>query len=56
MHVIDVLRGKDSERVRRWDHHHLGVFGIGADLDEAAWRNVFRQLVALGRVRCSGAR
>jgi len=51
MHVIDVLRGKDTERVQRWDHQQLGVFGVGADLDEAAWRDVFRQLVALGLVR-----
>jgi ATP-dependent DNA helicase RecQ len=48
VHVIDVLRGKETERVLRWDHQHLGVFGIGAEIDESAWRDVFRQLVALG--------
>ena len=48
VHLIDVLRGKGSERVSRWDHDKLGVFGIGADLDEVAWRSVFRQLVAMG--------
>ncbi len=51
VHVIDVLRGKENERVLRWDHQQLGVFGIGAELDEAAWRDVFRQLVALGYVQ-----
>ncbi|MCM2310455.1 MAG: DNA helicase RecQ [Steroidobacteraceae bacterium] len=55
VHVIDVLRGKDTERVLRWDHQHLGVFGIGAELDEAAWRDVFRQLVALGFVNVDHA-
>ncbi len=50
VHVIDVLRGKETERVLRWDHQRLGVFGLGAELDEAAWRDVFRQLVALGLV------
>ncbi len=50
VHVIDVLRGKENERVLRWDHQQLGVFGIGTELDEAAWRDVFRQLVALGYV------
>jgi ATP-dependent DNA helicase RecQ len=50
VHVIDVLRGKENERVLRWDHQQLGVFGIGAEFDEAAWRDVFRQLVALGFV------
>ena len=48
LHLIDVLRGKSGERVQRWGHDKLSVFGIGADVDEVAWRNVFRQLVALG--------
>jgi ATP-dependent DNA helicase RecQ len=48
VHLIEVLRGRDGERVRRWGHEKLSVFGVGADLDEAAWRIVFRQLVALG--------
>jgi ATP-dependent DNA helicase RecQ len=51
VHLIDVLRGRESERVTQWSHHELSVFGIGADLDEAAWRSVFRQLVALGYAR-----
>ena len=48
VHVIDVLRGVDNVRVERWEHHKLSVFGIGADLDDTAWRSVIRQLVALG--------
>jgi len=48
VHVIDVLRGKETQRVLSWDHQQLGVFGIGAELDDAAWRDVFRQLVAHG--------
>ena len=48
VHLIDVLRGRATERVAQWGHDRLPVFGVGADLDEAAWRNVFRQLVALG--------
>ncbi len=51
VHLIDVLRGKSGERVARWEHDRLSVFGVGADLDEVAWRSVFRQLVALGYVR-----
>jgi len=51
LHVIDVLRGKSSERVERWEHERLSVFGIGVDVDEPTWRNVFRQLVALGYAR-----
>ena len=51
VHLIDVLRGRITGRVTQWQHDKLNVFGIGADLDEAAWRNVFRQLVALGYAR-----
>ncbi|MEP7060811.1 MAG: DNA helicase RecQ [Betaproteobacteria bacterium] len=48
VHLIDVLRGKASERTSRWDHDKLSVFGIGADVDEGTWRIVLRQLVAMG--------
>jgi len=51
VHLIDVLRGKAGERITRWDHDKLSVFGIGADLDETAWRGIFRQLAALGLAR-----
>ncbi len=51
VHLIDVLRGRATERVSQWEHDKLNVYGVGADLDEAAWRNVFRQLVALGYAR-----
>jgi len=51
VHLIHVLRGMKSERVLQWAHDRLGLFGIGAELDEAAWRSVFRQLVALGLAR-----
>jgi ATP-dependent DNA helicase RecQ len=51
VHLILVLRGRKSERVLQWEHDRLGVFGIGAELDDAAWRSVFRQLVALGLAR-----
>jgi ATP-dependent DNA helicase RecQ len=51
VHLIDVLRGRVTDRVSQWDHDKLSVFGIGAELDEATWRGVFRQLVALGYAR-----
>ncbi|HQN14601.1 MAG TPA: RecQ family ATP-dependent DNA helicase, partial [Quisquiliibacterium sp.] len=46
-HLIDVLRGHDNERIRRWHHQTLSVYGIGTDLSDQEWRVVFRQLVAL---------
>ena len=51
VHLIDVLRGKRTERTERWGHERLSVFGIGAALEETAWRGVFRQLIALGLVQ-----
>jgi ATP-dependent DNA helicase RecQ len=48
VHLIDVLRGKAGPRITRWEHDKLSVFGIGEDVDETAWRGVFRQLVAMG--------
>jgi ATP-dependent DNA helicase RecQ len=51
VHLIDVLRGRVTERVTQWNHDKLSVFGIGSDMDEATWRSVFRQLVALGYAR-----
>ena len=51
VHLIDVLRGKVTDRVTQWNHDQLAVFGIGADLDDAMWRSVFRQLVAYGYAR-----
>jgi len=50
-YVIDVLRGKDSDRIRGFQHHRLSTFGIGADIDASTWRSVFRQLVARGLMR-----
>jgi ATP-dependent DNA helicase RecQ len=47
-HLIDVLLGKNTERVRQWHHDQLPTFGVGADVPEREWRAVFRQMTALG--------
>ncbi len=47
-HVIDILVGKATPRVTQLGHDGLSVFGVGADLDERAWRGVVRQLLAQG--------
>jgi ATP-dependent DNA helicase RecQ len=49
-HVIDVLRGQRTEKVRARGHDSLTTFGIGAEMDEAQWRAVLRQLVTLNLV------
>nr|WP_259394715.1 DNA helicase RecQ [Stenotrophomonas koreensis] len=45
-HLIDILRGKATEKVSAAGHDRLSTFGIGSDLDERSWRSVFRQLTA----------
>ncbi|WP_157270850.1 DNA helicase RecQ [Azohydromonas aeria] len=52
--LIDVLRGKRTDKVAQYGHDKLSTFGIGADLSEAQWRGVLRQLVALGHVQAEG--
>ncbi len=47
-HVIDVLRGELTDKVRDWEHDQVSTFGIGAEFDEKTWRTLFRQLVARG--------
>jgi len=47
-HLIDVLLGKETERVLQWGHDGLSTFGIGKELDDKVWRTVFRQLIAQG--------
>jgi ATP-dependent DNA helicase RecQ len=49
-HVIDVLRGVDSDKVKQWHHDALSVFGIGGERPEAEWRAILRQAIALGLV------
>ena len=50
VHVLEVLRGVDAEKVRQWRHHELSTFGIGSDKSEAEWRAILRQVIALGLV------
>jgi ATP-dependent DNA helicase RecQ len=50
-HLIDILRGKATEKVLQFGHEVLPTFGAGAELDEAGWRSVFRQLLAAGLLR-----
>ena len=53
-HLIDVLRGKVTDKVTQHGHAELTTFGIGTDVSEAQWRLVLRQLVAIGHVRAEG--
>lgn len=47
-HLVDLLLGRDNEKVRGPGHQHLTVFGVGKAFSEGEWRSLFRQLVARG--------
>ena len=47
-HLIDVLLGKENDKVRKFGHQRLSTFGIGEELGMEQWRSVFRQLIARG--------
>src|SRR6476620_6681088 len=47
-HMIDILRGADTAKIRQNGHESLSTYGIGAELDARQWRSVVRQLVAAG--------
>lgn len=49
-HVIDVLRGAESERIGQWRHNKLSTYGIGSERSEAEWRAILRQAIAQGYV------
>jgi len=51
VHVMDVLQGKENEKVLQHSHQELSTFGIGRDIHEAQWRSVIRQLVVRGFLR-----
>ncbi len=47
-HLVDVLRGAETEKIHQFNHHQLSVYGIGKNLDKQQWRSVYRQLIARG--------
>ncbi|EPJ7989505.1 DNA helicase RecQ [Pseudomonas aeruginosa] len=47
-HLVDILLGRETEKIRSLGHQHLAVFGIGKGRGEDEWRTLFRQLVARG--------
>ena len=53
-HLIDVLRGKVTDKTTQHGHGTLSTFGIGAKWSEQQWRGVIRQLLSLGHLRSEG--
>ncbi|GAA2906345.1 ATP-dependent DNA helicase RecQ [Microbacterium keratanolyticum] len=53
-HLIDILRGASTERIRSMRHDELSTYGLGADLSDAQWRSVVRQMLAQGLMQAQG--
>ena len=54
-HIMDILRGKVTDKVSQYGHDKLSTFGIGADLGEAQWRALLRHLIAREAVQVNDA-
>jgi len=54
-HLIDILRGKATDKVQQFGHDRLPTFGVGGELDEMGWRSVLRQLLAAGILEADAA-
>ena len=53
-HIMDIVRGKATEKVSQYGHSKLSTFGIGANFSEAQLRGVLRQLIAMGALNVQG--
>jgi ATP-dependent DNA helicase RecQ len=52
-HVVDVLRGADTEAIRQRGHNELSTYGIGVELKRGEWQAIGRELLRLGLVECA---
>ncbi|MEM8787059.1 MAG: DNA helicase RecQ [Pseudomonadota bacterium] len=55
-HLIDILRGTTTEKIRSWRHDQLPTFGVGREFSKAEWQVIFRQLLGLDYLRPDTAR
>ncbi|MCB2102921.1 MAG: DNA helicase RecQ, partial [Rhodobacterales bacterium] len=47
-HIVDVLTGADTERIRKFAHDRLPTYGVGGEFSKTEWRGILRQIIALG--------
>jgi len=50
-HLIDILRGGNTEKIRNARHENIASHGAGKDIDRNEWRSIIRQMVAAGFLR-----
>lgn len=47
-HVVEVLTGAETEKIRKWNHHRVSTYGIGREHSRAEWQTIGRELIRLG--------
>ncbi|OOY29637.1 ATP-dependent DNA helicase RecQ [Thioclava sp. L04-15] len=55
-HLIEILLGSETDKIRQWGHDKLPTFGVGRDLSRAQWQAVFRQMMGHDLIRPDAAR
>ncbi|MBC7144435.1 MAG: DNA helicase RecQ [Thioclava marina] len=55
-HLIEILLGSETDKIRQWSHDKLPTFGVGRDLSRAQWQAVFRQMMGHDLIRPDAAR
>ena len=50
-HLIDILRGNATDKVRQRAHHELPTFGVGKAISKAQWQAIFRQMMGFDLIR-----
>src|SRR5208283_3393073 len=50
-HVVEVLSGADTEKIRKWNHERLSTYGIGTEHSRPEWAAIGRELIRLGHLR-----
>jgi ATP-dependent DNA helicase RecQ len=55
-HIVEVLCGAETERIRKWQHHTLSTYGIGSEHNRSDWAAIGRELVRLGLLRQNAAK
>lgn len=54
-HIVDILQGKETEKILKFNHHKLSTFGIGAETDAFQWQSIIRQLAVSGFIEIDAA-
>ena len=55
-HIVDVLRGADTEAIRQRGHNELSTYGIGSEFKRAEWQAIGRELLRLGLFECASGK